>query len=543
MSLLTRFIGKSWKLPPVETRAIAVEKDLAVPMSDGVLLRADHYAPLGLGPRPTLLMRSPYGRGFPGLIARLAAERGFHALVQACRGTGGSEGAFDPFRNEGADGRATLEWLRAQPWYNGELATLGASYLGYNAWALARSAGDQLKAMVSQITSSEMGSTYRSDDVLALELGLRVVQRLTWMRAPLAVKLSGLASAERQFRVASRHLPLREADRLAAGQPASYWQDWLEHQPGDAWWAAADYSGDVGHISAPNHHISGWYDIMLPQLLRDYRAQVEAGQRPYLTIGPWDHQHNVLQVQGMREGLIWLRAQLLGDRTGLHEAPVRVFVVGADEWRDLPAWPPANISPQRWHLQPSAALAAESPPASPPDAYRYDPRDPTPSVGGPIYNNSRVAGRKDNRALEARPDVLCYTSAPLEQPLELMGNVQVELFVRSSLPHSDFVVRLCDVDGAGASLNICDALRRVRPGQPEAQPDGSLRLTFELWAIAYRIARGHRLRVQVSSGAFPRWARNLGSGEPDASATTILVADQQVFHDPEHPSAVLLPVV
>jgi putative CocE/NonD family hydrolase len=285
--------------------------------------------------------------------------------------------------------------------------------------------------------------------------------------------------------------------------------------------------------------VGGWHDIFLPYQLHDYAALRSAGHEPYLTIGPWRHADQEAVATWARDSVAWLRAHLLGDRSLLRPDPVRIFVTGAEEWRDLPAWPP-DTQPQRWHLHPGEALGSEPPAASEPDRYTYHPGDPTPSLGGAV--GLQGTARMDNRVLEARSDVLTYTSTPLPDDLELFGEVTADLFVRSSRDHTDFFARLCDVDPAGASINICDALLRLTPGRPASGPDGTIRLRFPLWPAAHRFRRGHRLRLQVSSGAHPRYARNTGSGEPLATATTLLAADQQVHHDPGHPSAVILPV-
>ncbi|MCP4594133.1 MAG: CocE/NonD family hydrolase, partial [bacterium] len=189
-----------------------------------------------------------------------------------------------------------------------------------------------------------------------------------------------------------------------------------------------------------------------------------------------------------------------------------------------------------------ARLATESPPAeSSPDHYVYDPADPTPATGGPFLGR-RGAGPQDNRALEARPDVLCYTTPPLQHDVDVIGPVRTELYVRSSLAHTDFFARLCDVEPDGRSINVCDGLFRVEPGKGEPQPDGSLRIEIDMWATAYRFRTGHRLRLQVSSGAHPRWSRNLGTGEPLATGTLLAVAEQAIYHDADHPSALVLPL-
>jgi putative CocE/NonD family hydrolase len=330
---------------------------------------------------------------------------------------------------------------------------------------------------------------------------------------------------------------------LLCGRTHGFWQEWVEHdRPGDEWWSPGDNS-DVSAVKAPIHLISGWYDFACLPLIRDYEALRKAGQAPYLTIGPWTHFASEAAFLYVREGLIWLRAHMLGDRRGLREAPVRIFVMGAaNEWREYPAWPPATMVQQRWYLQPGRGFAATLPAASEPDHYRYDPADPTPSLGGTVTSG---VGKPvfDNRALESRPDVLTYTSDALDEPMELIGPVSAELYVGSSVEHTDFFVRVCDVDPAGRSLNVCDGLQRLFPGRPAPQPDGTIKVTISLWPTAYRFARGHRLRIQVSSGAFPRWNRNLGTGESLATATKMRVAEQRVFHDPAHPSAVILPVV
>jgi len=219
---------------------------------------------------------------------------------------------------------------------------------------------------------------------------------------------------------------------------------------------------------------------------------------------------------------------------------VRLFVTGADAWRELPAWPPPGGREERLHLHDGGVLAAEAPAASGVDAYRYDPAAPTPSLGGTSLG--ATAGRKDNAALEARGDVLVYTTAPLDRALEAIGPVRAELFVASSVAHTDFFARLCDVDPSGRSTNVCDGLVRLRPGRPAAGADGVRRIAVDCWAAAHRFRPGHRIRLQVSSGAHPRFARNPGSGEPLATAARLVAADQQVHRGPERPSALVLRV-
>ena len=377
-----------------------------------------------------------------------------------------------------------------------------------------------------------------------------------------------LGVEDRAVRRAVDLLPLGDLDRRVAGGTVDYWQNWLAHDaPDDPWWDKARHRDAVAGVGAPLAPVcllGGRYDLFLPGLLRDYAALREAGRRPRLTIGPWAHEDQGWTKVAVREALDFFDAHVRGARevgaagsgergklrNGFGENPawensVRIHVGGAEEWRAYADFPPPGAKPERWYLHGDGYLVANPPEGSPenlpPDRYRYDPADPTPSVGGPLFG--RGAGPVDNGTLEARPDVLLYTSAPLARGLEVIGPVEAELWVRSSLEHTDLFVRLCDVDPEGKSVNVCDGLLRAAPGRPGPAVDGTLHLHVGLWPTAYRFEEGHRLRVQVSSGAHPRLARNTGSGEPLATATKLIPADQEVFHDPERPSSLTLSVV
>ncbi len=541
MTIASRFFERAMKLPPAPSRAVRVERDLRIPMADGVELLADRYHPDGDGRAPLVLVRSPYGRrGVWGLLfGRVLAERGFQVLVQSCRGTFGSGGVLDPFgSDERDDGLATVQWLREQPWYPGAFGTTGPSYLGMVQWAIAADAGPDLKAIAAQVTTSDFRSAFYAGEAFYLETALTWVVQVATQEQRLG--LARRTRSERRLRPLWDHLPLRDLDRLTTGHQVAYYQEWLAHNGvDDDYWKGRRFDGTLDRVTAPVSMVTGWNDIFLPLQLRDYAALRGAGQEPFLTIGPWRHADQQAVAAWARDSIAWLRAQLLDDRSELRERPVRIFVTGAEEWRELPSWPPQTHA-QRWHLQPGRALAPDPPAPGEPDRYRYDPADPTPSLGGPVGLSGQA--RVDNRVLEARPDVLTYTSQPLPADLEVIGETSAELFVRSSREHTDFFARLCDVDPAGVSVNICDALVRLAPGRPAPEPDGAIRLRLPLWPTAHRFRRGHRLRLQVSSGAHPRYARNLGSGEPLGTGLALFAADQQVLHDPGHPSAIVLPV-
>ncbi len=548
MSLTSRILSRLMKLPPAETHDIRITRDLQVPMPDGVTLLADHYAPRNGPKRPTILVRTPYGRRgfFAAIYALPFAERGYQVLMQSCRGTAGSGGEFIYARNEHQDGLATIEWIKRQEWFSGELTMIGGSYLGFVQWAVAAEAGPELKALVPSITTSDFNTFRFQGGTLTLENMLGWSTMMT-MQATTGLQLRNmLADNQRQRRLehAYLHVPLEEADRIAIRRPSRHYQTTLAHGQHDDYWKPVDFSATVGDVSIPIYLQGGWYDLFLDWQLQDYQRLRAAGRQPYLLIGPWYHGQLASAPTMTRETLTWLDAQLKGDRSHLRTQPVRLFVMGANTWRDFDDWPPP-ATPQRWHLHSGGALSTDAPADAEPDRYRYDPSDPTPAVGGNSLGSPKRMGAKDNRTLEARPDVLVYTSAPLAQDMEIIGPVTADLYVQSSLEHTDFFVRLCVVELSGKSINLCDGILRLSPEQPDQCPPdnaGVRHLQFALWPTAYRFRRGQRVRVQVSSGAHPRFARNPGTGEQPATATKFIVADQSVYHDPAHPSSIVLPM-
>lgn len=546
MSLAGRLLSRLMHLPPAETHDTVITRNIQIPMPDGASLLADHYAPR-TGPKlPTLLIRSPYGRRgfFGGMMALPYAERGYQVLVQSCRGTAGSGGQFVYAHDEHDDGLATIEWIKQQEWFSGEFATLSGSYLGFVQWAVAADAGPELKAIVPQITSSDFNHFRFQGGSLNLEAHLGWSTMMT-AQAATGLQISSMLTQglragklERAF----AHLPLGEADQMVLNRSSQHFQSCLLHGPDDDYWKSIDFSSRLAEVQAPVYLMGGWYDLFLDWQLKDYQTLRAAGKQPYLLVGPWTH----TQASGggitVHESLAWLDTHVKGKPGRLRATPVRLYVMGANTWRDFADWPPPARS-ERWHLQPEGSLAPALPPVSEPDRYRYDPADPTPAVGGNSLGSNKRMGPKDNRSLEARPDVLVYTSAALEQDIEVIGPVTADLYVRSSLEHTDFFARLCVVEESGKSLNLCDGILRLVPGSVTPEPDGSLHIRIEVWPTAYHFRKGQRIRVQVSSGAHPRFARNLGSGEPLATGTKLCVADQTIYHDPEHPSAILLPVL
>ncbi|MCW2936204.1 MAG: X-Pro dipeptidyl-peptidase-like protein [Actinomycetia bacterium] len=538
MTLTSRVLAAMLRIGPALETDVVVERDVAVSAPDGVSLLTDVYLAASRRPLPVILVRSPYGRSGPsGVTGRLFAERGYHAVVQSTRGTSGSGGKVD-FDKEATDGRATADWIVEQAWCNGSIGTFGGSYLSFTQYALASTRPPQLKAMATGVWAAERRAPYYYGGSFALG------RALSW---PATVEnqeeggrgasLRGVLRARRALVPALAHLPLLDADTVAYGHPVAYYRDWISHdQPGDPYWAPTDFRPLLRDLGVPVTMAAGWYDLFLPSMLADYQELRAGGQEARLRIGAWHHSSQGLFRHSVQDALDWFGTHLLGRPAapavlGGPAARVRMEVTGGG-WRDLDDWPPP-ASIQRWHLQPGGGLATAPPPEGEPDRYTYDPADPTPAVGGTSVSDG---GPKDNHALEQRADVLSYTSEPLTAPLEITGPVTAELHAGSSLPHADFFARLCDVDARGRSVNVTDGIVRLTAATRAPQL-----ARVELWPTAHRFAAGHRIRLQVSSGAHPRYARNLGSGEPLATGTTLQVAEQAVYHDPEGPSAVLLP--
>ncbi len=534
------------ELPPARYGVAWIPR-IEVPGADGVMLLTDHYVPLADQARGTILVRTPYGRGFPWdyLYGVAFAEQGYHVLMQSCRGTGGSAGGFEPFRNEAADGQATIAWLREQDWFTGRLGTIGASYLGYTQLVLAAKPPPELKAAVVQVGIGDPSKFVYPGGVFALTNVLSATAA-TFSSQGIMRAARMVLRLQLRYKRAVRILPLRQACRQALGEPVPFLEKWLElGGPDDAYWQ--EIRPDLAGWQAPTAIQGGWYDAALDQSLAQYAALRAQECEVSLLVGPWSHA-SAFAKDGLRrisrEALAWMNAHLAEDAGEERAAPVQVFVGGAAEWRELAEWPP-HEGEQTWYLHGDGSLSRDAPVgvspegtapagAAPADtvqsSWRYDPADPTPSVGGQLL--SRKAGPRDNRAVEARPDVLVFTSSPLQAALDVLGPVRATLHLGVSTGHADIFVRLCDIDAEGRSMNVTDGILRIR---------GQERVTVAMSSTAYQFAAGHRLRLQVSGGAFPRFARNTGTGDPPATATRLVPADIVIYHDATKPSAVLLP--
>ena len=545
VGLASEVIARMVRLPKAMTHDVFCERDLPVEMDEGTVLLADRHVAAATAdvPQPTVLIRSPYGRRqlWSLMLGRLLAERGLQVVIQSVRGTYGSEGEFNPF-DEREDGLATLRWLRRQPWHSGRIGMIGASYLGLVQWAVAAEAGADLTALAIQASASQFHGQAFASGSLSLETAA------SWMVLVAAQerRLAPVAMARglRRLSAVLSEPPLSDVDARATGAEVAWYREALANRHRhDAYWATRDFAAGVGTVAARVQLVGGWHDIFLPWMLKDFAELRAAGREPQAIIGPWTHTAPGLVAAGVREGLGWLRASLLHDDRLRSPATMRVYVTGERSgggWRELDSWPPSGTGERPLWLGSDGGLTEASPIAEAPigDRYTYDPSDPTPSLGGPVLlTRSPVV---DNRRLEARADVLTYTTPLLPETVEAIGPVRVELFVRASSPHFDIFARVCDVDARGASWNVCDALVRV-PGECAQAVEGALRVAFQLWPLGHRFAAGHRVRLQVSSGAHPRYARNPGTGEDFATATAMRPVDVELLRGVCHPSALVLP--
>jgi uncharacterized protein len=548
---LGKALARAWSLPPQRNR-VAVERDLQVPMSDGTVLLADHYVPVSVASAATVLVRCPYGRTGPFALqcAQIFAERGYHVLIQSVRGTFGSGGEFEPMQHEIADGHDTVAWLRGQNWFEGRLATYGASYLGFVQWALAMDPPPELVAAVVHVGPHDFSRTaYRHgvfdlynyvswSDLVAHQENMGMLAGMTRM-----------FTADRRLRPFLDRLPVEDGYRDMLGREPTWSERWLEHpEPGDPFWGPMQCGAALDRISVPVLAVGGWHDLFIEQTLEQYQTLAARGVPVRLLVGPWAHLD--ITSQGgvaVSESLAWLdryagpapksRTERRSDAHPDHSVRIWVGGQGAGEWREIGDWPPPGTTAQRWYLGARGSLSTTEPSADvPASSFRYDPADPTPSPGGAILAVN--AGSRDNRAVERRLDVLVFSSDPLDEPVEVIGEVAAELSVTRDNPYADLFVRLCDVDPRGRSRNVCDGIVRLTAEDPMS---GSVRVS--LFGAAHRFAPGHRIRLQVAGGAHPRFARNPGNGRIDAAPDDLMPTQYDIGLAAAHPSALLLPVL
>lgn len=511
MAAVNRFIGRTLGrllgLPP-HTTDYDVHHRVRIPMRDGVALVADHYRPVTSNPAGTLLVRGPYGRGYPvsALFGGVYASRGYHVVVQSVRGTYGSDGEFNPFRNEIADGADTSAWLRDQPWFTGSFGSIGASYLGFTQWALLTDPPPEMAAAVITVGPHDISGPRWGTGSFGLNDSLGWNDGVSHQEDPGRINnIVRMFRARRQLARATSGLPVGEASRTLLGGGAPWFESWLEHQEhDDPFWAPLQLHAALDRTEIPVLLLSGWQDLFIDQTLAQYAQLRRRGVPVGMTIGSWTHSH-MLTIGAptvLRESLAWLDTHLAGNQ-GAQRSPVRIHV-NNDRWVDLEDWPPAMPQQVRY-LQPGARLGDAVPPdTTTAPTFTYDPADPTPTIGGRLL--SPDGGYRNDTKLAERTDVLTFTGDALPHDLYVVGNPILELSHSCDNPHNDLFVRISEVEPKGRSRNVSDGYLRG------TSASGTVRI--EMDAVGHRFRAGSRIRVLVAGGSHPRFARNLGTGEP-----------------------------
>lgn len=560
---------------------VTVDFDVPMRMRDGTTLRANVYRPAAEGRHPVLLTRTPYGKDFPLASSVLdpvqAARRGYALVVQDTRGRWSSEGDWATLRHERADGADTVAWAAAQAWSDGRVGMYGASYFGFTQWAAAIERPPALRAIAPMITWSEPldGLVFRGG---ALELGL------SYWRAQIGMnelarrhrddpRAAGVAIArlvgdmDRLAAGGYASLPLREFGPLARHGLLEDLVDAFDGPERRERWEHARVAGSHDRIAVPSFIIGGWYDVFLGGTLQNYRETRRRGLLAKLLVGPWSHSQQGVRVGELAFGfasqaafvdlradlgslqLRWFDRWVREAQNGVDaEPPVTVFVMGANVWRHEADWPLARAVETDYYLRREGGLSTERPGEEGSDCYEYDPRRPVPTLGGATLMAPEYAsGPADQRPIEARDDVLSYTTSPLDRDVEVTGPVRVHLFAASSAPDTDFVARLVDVHPDGYAQNLTDGIVRARyrggGGAAPLEAGRPYELLIDLWATSNLFRAGHRIRVDVTSSSFPRWDRNPNTGHPFGADAELATARQTVFHDAGHPSRIVLPIV
>jgi putative CocE/NonD family hydrolase len=566
-----------------EPYAVKIERDIAVKMRDGVTLRADIFRPDTDGKFPALLQRTPYDKHGWGLeFAPKAAMRGYVVVLQDVRGRYASEGEWRPFMHEAEDGYDTIEWVGSLPYVDGRVGMFGGSYVGATQMLAATAHPPHLAGICPVVTASNYhdGWTYQGG---AFEQWFNESWTSRLAQDTLDRELQKFSNA----RKSENALPLNRYPVFSLSSPATttstsflapYFLDWLAHPNYDNYWKSVSIEDRYAEIRVPALHIAAWYDIFLGGSLRNYvalkhRAATEEardGQRLIVIIGghaggprrvgeidfgPEADQFNEGEVT-----LSWYDFLFKGAQNDFANGqPVKIFVMGRNQWRFEDDWPLARTRYTKYFLHAQseansskgAGVLSTSPPVDEPaDKFIYDPANPVPTVGGPLCcdNEHLAAGPYNQSEIEKRDDVLVFSSLSLEQDIEVTGPVRLDFFASSSAVDTDFTAKLVDVFPDGSAINITEGILRARyrdsPEYPAPLVPGKVYpLSIDLWSTSNLFRAGHQIRLEISSSNFPRFDRNLNTGDSAANSSEMVRATNTILHDRAHPSALVLPIV
>jgi uncharacterized protein len=563
-----------------DSHAITTEFGVEAKMRDGTTLRADVYRPKSEEKFPVLLERTPYDKRNSASFAIRSAAHGYVVIIQDVRGRYSSDGDWYPFKNESNDGYDTVEWAAALPYSNGKVGMIGGSYVGATQMLTAIAHPPHLAGICPVVTASNYheGWTYQGG---AFEQWFNESWTSGLAQDTLNRSVGKNTNAQNgMWKLPLTQYPLFEVpqgDSDLTRSLAPYFLDWLAHPNYDEYWKRWSIEEHFADINVPVLTIAAWYDIFQGGSLRNYIGikqhgasdAARKGQRLVVTIG--GHAGSGRKIGDLDFGpaaereeddvtLAWYDSLLRGESNDFSKAkPVQIFVMGANQWRDEDDWPLARAHDTRYFLHSAGkansvsgdgSLSSVAPRAETADHYVYDPANPAPTVGGPLCcdSNHLKPGPRDQRGVEARSDVLIYSTPALAQDLEVTGPVTMELFASSSAVDTDFTAKLVDVWPDGFAQNLTEGIVRARYRDSREQPQlmnpgQNYKISLDLWSTSNVFRKGHRLRLEVSSSNFPRFDRNLNTGEENASARKPVSATNTIYHDAEHPSALILPVV
>jgi len=562
------------------TEKIRIISNIAVPMRDGVKLFTDLYRPAREGKFPVLVVRTPYGKQRDGLHeAKIKfAQRGYAVLVQDVRGRFESEGAWDPFRYEGPDGYDTVEWAAKQEWSNGRVGMEGGSYLGNVQWQAAALTPPSLVAIYPAVASTSLyhntfyhGGAFK----LAVSYGWGVVRMPLRTMNPQFWHSEPYSPPELRYENIIWGLPLGTLDLASSSQPVRHWRDWVNHPSYDGYWKAMSVEEKFDRVKAAVHTQGGWFDLLLNGTLNGYtgvrnQAGAESARRAArMIVGAWGH--GPTQKFGdvdfgpgaMRQlfdrELQFFDHHLMKIDNGIdRELPVEIYMMGANRWVSYADWPVPGAKSTPFYLSSggransargNGMLSATRPAAEGSDQYSYDPNNPVPSVGAHDCCGAPLSsGPVDQRGVEARQDVLVYSSEPVTEPLAIAGPIRMKLHASTDGPDTDWMIKLVDVYPNGFAINVAEGILRARfrKGYDKMElltPGQAYEFEVDMRGTANVFLPGHRIRVDVTSSNFPQFDRNLNSGEDLATASRPRVAKQTVFHGAAKASHILLPVV
>jgi putative CocE/NonD family hydrolase len=565
------------------------ERNAGVPMRDGAKLLTDIYRPQTADKCPVILIRTPYQKDMMEMQAGYYARRGYVVAVQNCRGRFGSPGEWEPFVNEPKDGYDAVEWLAEQPWSSGKVGMIGGSYVGWVQWWAASQKPPHLVTIIPNVAPPD--PFYN----IPYEHGVFFMGAAIWwaeiLDKEITADLSGAkmqALSERKYTKLLRTLPVIDLDKAVLGTVNPYWRKWIAHPVNDSYWEQANFLEHLKDVKIPVFHQSGWFDGDGIGSKLNYLAMARhhhANQK--LILGPWGHTDEAERRHGDRDFgpdaivdlqrayLRWFDFWLKGIDNGITKEPlVSVFVMGSNKWLKGDTYPLPQTRFEKWYLasdgkantsKGDGKLSPEVPAEkAATDHYTYDPGDPTPDPeayeepdepkdGSAPKAKSREAKKKEAEAYHAhvtdsRPDILVYTTEPLQKPVTFCGPVSAVLYASSSARDTDWFVNLMEIDEKGKILVLGSGKVRARYRESTKkvellEPGKVYEYHLDLWQTGITIPKGHRLRVEVASASFPAFSRNLNTGGHNETETAFVKAEQTIYHSKEYPSHVLLPVV